>query len=132
MKSEKKVEELKHIINKLREQGETYNSLGGKAGVSSATIYRIANEESNRKKKTVNKVYRALADLVPEEDEGPISGFSSPFSPKNKSPLEKEYEAIIQKIEATMSDESIPVIHKKELLNLISSLITSVKKLAQD
>lgn len=134
MSDQPKVEELRDIIRKLRERGETYDSLGTQAGVSSATIYRIANEKGRRREKTLNKVYRSLSDLVPEEDkQGSIRGFASPFSSSSpKSPLEKEYESTIQQIDRLMADDSVPVIYKRELLRLISSNITSLENLAEN
>ncbi len=134
MTDQDKAEKLRKIIRELRDQGETYDSLGAQAGVSSATIHRIANEEGGRREKTLNKVYKALSDLVPGEDQqGSLQGFASPFSPSSsKSALEKEYESTIQQIDRLMADDSVPVIYKRELLRLISSNITSLENLAEN
>lgn len=124
---------LRELIEKARYRGETYESLGTKAGVSSTTVYRVDKGEGEPRRKTINKLTGALEYLLSrgEKEQGVLEGYSSPFS-LSESPLEDEYREVVEQIRKIIKDESIPLAYKRELLEDISTVSSSIRRLAEE
>lgn len=134
MVKEEKIEDLKKMIEELRHKGETYESLGTKAGVSSTSVYRLANGEGEPRQRTIRKVFETAQYLLGREREkGVMKGYTSPFSPdKPKNQLEEEYQNMMREIEEIMGNETVPLTYKRELIKDVTTIASSIRNLVEE
>lgn len=127
---EDKLKRLKKRVRKLRKEGKTYQELGAKAGVASTTIFRIYKGRREPRPKTVNKILKALGDTSTEK--GVVKGFASPFTREDTSLIEEQYQKARKRFEKVISDNSIPLTYKKELIKILLTTISSIERLAKE